>query len=148
MRLSIILFSLFIYVCSFAPAEPTPCEDVDFSGTARWMISPDSLMLSFDKDITDDFIGSLVAKLGVPTDSGRQVTAYMVGTLTTPLGERSKVITGSLVLSGMLSFSAGEYQTVLRIVSGSEGFSATTGYIELDWREEDEFIYHGGTFCL
>lgn len=134
---------MLFYACTLSPAEPTPCESVDFYGTANWVLTADSLMLALDGDFTGNFVGSIVA-----TDSGRIVDGVLSGVLVAPLGENSFTKSGSMILHGELMFDGERYEFVPIVISGDDGFAGVTGFLEFYWGEDENLIYYVGRFCI
>lgn len=146
------LIFLAVIACGQSLGEPPQCEEVDYSGTAEWMMTANSLLLNMPNI---DLIGRLEANIeGAPDDSIRPVMAVFTGKFVAPLGERrnsdgSKIEkSGQMTLAGNLITNGDHFNLILTIVSGTDGFAEVSGYLELDFFLIDEFIYLVGTFCL
>src|SRR5262245_56984064 len=97
------------------------CDNpVDYSGSADWFLSSDSIFLRMDHN----FVGTLQGKI----DSAGNVIAVMEGKLTAPLMQNSFVWEGKIFLSGRLELVGESYSLIL---------SSTNDSLDLFWSALD-----------
>ena len=125
-----ITLSCLLYLSCASISNPND-QCFDYSGTAKWIMSSDSLKLY---SVSGNFDGTLSASI----DSESHVIAVMTGTLTAPLMENKFTWTGSVKLTGILTSGMNDFELVL---------TAPADTLELYWNINDDLIWYTGSAC-